>query len=104
MEKCEEMMKRLRKENNACFRVHRAGIISPAIRVRDIFNLHMHDARASIASLGFSEKREREHVYARGGGCVCLTVGTKRREEDISPKVSTTRISIRNRKAARRIR
>ena len=61
------------KEQQRVFHVRRAGIFSPAIRVRDIFNLHMHEMRGHLSRVWVSsEKREREHVYAGRGKRVRL--------------------------------
>ena len=73
MEKVRRDDETFEKGKQRVFHVRRAGIISPAIRVRDIFNLHMHEMRGHLSRVWVSsEKREREHVYARGGGRVCL--------------------------------
>jgi len=61
------------KEKQRVLHVFRTRVARPAIRVRELFNLHMHEMRGGVPRVWVSsEKREREHVYARGGKRVRL--------------------------------
>ena len=76
------------------FDVLRPRVTGAAIRVRELFDLHMHAMRWGIQRIWISsEECECEHVYAGRGGCVRQRRRERKREKEIFRQVRRVEIS-----------